>query len=119
MKPRLKSLNEQVIVIAGASSGIGLTTAELAASEGACVVLAARNGSDLSQTVASIRRTGGRATAVVADVADPAQVDNIAASAIREFGRIDTWINCAAVAIYGRVTEVALEDQRRQFDVTY
>jgi NAD(P)-dependent dehydrogenase (short-subunit alcohol dehydrogenase family) len=119
MKPRLKPLGEQVIVITGASSGIGLTTAEVAASEGACIVLAARNASDLADTVASIRRTGGRAMAVVADVADPAQVDSIAASAVREFGRIDTWINCAAVAMYGRVIEIPLEDQRRQFDVNY
>jgi NADP-dependent 3-hydroxy acid dehydrogenase YdfG len=55
MKPRLKRLREQVIVITGASSGIGLTTAERAARAGACVVLAARNEQDLQEAVAGIR----------------------------------------------------------------
>jgi len=119
MKPRLKPLREQVMVITGASSGIGLTTAQMAAAQGACVVLAARNARDLDDAVAEIRRRGGRAAAVAADVADPAQVESIGAAAIRQFGRIDTWVNCAAAAVYGRVTEVALEDQRRQFDVNY
>jgi NAD(P)-dependent dehydrogenase (short-subunit alcohol dehydrogenase family) len=119
MKPRLKPLGEQVMVIAGASSGIGLTTAEMAAAQGACVVLAARNGTDLAEAVGRIRRAGGRATAVVADVADPSQVEGIATAAIGEYGRIDTWVNCAAAAVYGRVMEIPLEDQRRQFDVNY
>jgi NAD(P)-dependent dehydrogenase (short-subunit alcohol dehydrogenase family) len=119
MRPRLKPLREQVMVITGASSGIGLTTAEMAAAQGARVVLAARNEHDLADAVANIRRAGGRATAVVADVADPAQVESVAAAAIREVGRIDTWVNCAAASVYGRVTQMSLEDQRRQFDVTY
>src|SRR4051812_45761695 len=119
MKPRLKRVDDQVIVITGASSGIGLTTAQMAAARGACVVLSARNGSDLQNAVADIRRRGGRAIAVVADVADATQVDGIAAAAIREFGRIDTWVNAAAVAVYGRLTEIPLEDHRRQFDVNY
>jgi len=119
MKPRLKPVGEQVIVITGASSGIGLTTAQMAAAQGACVVLSARNGSDLQNAVTGIRRRGGRAIGVVADVADATQVEGIAAAAIREFGRMDTWVNCAAVAMYGRITEIPLEDHRRQFDVNY
>jgi NAD(P)-dependent dehydrogenase (short-subunit alcohol dehydrogenase family) len=119
MKPCLKPVGEQIIVITGASSGIGLTTAQMAAAEGACVVLSARNGSDLENAVSDIRHEGGRAIAVVADVADALQVESIGAAAIREFGRIDTWVNCAAVAMYGRVTEIPLEDHRRQFDVNY
>jgi len=91
----------------------------MAAAQGASVVLAARNRLDLNTAVAEIRRRGGRAIAIPGDLADPVQVESIATAAIREFGRIDTWINCAAAAVYGRVTEVSLEDQRRQFDVTY
>ncbi|NUP54757.1 MAG: SDR family oxidoreductase [Gemmatimonadaceae bacterium] len=119
MEPKLKPLNEQVIVITGASSGIGLVTAKTAARQGACVVLAARNEDDLQRAVGEIRAEGGRAVHQVADVADAGQVQRIADTAVREFGRIDTWVNNAAVALYGRVMDVELRDMRRQFDVIY
>jgi NAD(P)-dependent dehydrogenase (short-subunit alcohol dehydrogenase family) len=115
----LKPIAEQVIVITGASSGIGLVTAKRAAQQGACVVLVARNGADLQRETDGIRRGGGRAIFVVADVADLAQVQAAAAAAIREFGRIDTWVNNAAVSLYGRVMDIPVDDIRRQFDVNY
>ncbi|HJU90033.1 MAG TPA: SDR family oxidoreductase [Gemmatimonadaceae bacterium] len=114
-----KPINEQVMVITGASSGIGLVTSKLAAQKGACVVLAARNERDLARAVEEIRAAGGRAVYQVADVADATQVQRIAETATREFGRIDSWVNNAAVAVYGRLTEVSLDDMRRQFDVNY
>src|SRR5688572_20489130 len=101
-------LREQVMVITGASSGIGLVTAKQAAAGGARVVLAARNGGDLERAVNDIRRDGGRAIAVVADVSDPAQVERIGQAAIGEFGRVDSWVNNAAVSMYGRVMELTL-----------
>jgi NAD(P)-dependent dehydrogenase (short-subunit alcohol dehydrogenase family) len=55
----------------------------------------------------------------VADVSDPRQVEQIALAAQRDFGRIDTWVNNAAVAVYGRIMQVSLDDMRRQFDVIY
>jgi NAD(P)-dependent dehydrogenase (short-subunit alcohol dehydrogenase family) len=119
MKPNLRPLNEQVIVITGASSGIGLVTARQAARAGAAVVLSARNARDLEDAVSDIRRSGGRAIQVAVDVSDPQQVDELADAAIREFGRIDTWVNNAAVSIYGRITELPIEDMRRQMDVNY
>ncbi|MGH7714353.1 MAG: SDR family oxidoreductase [Gemmatimonadaceae bacterium] len=120
MLPRtLKPIGEQVIVITGASSGIGLVTARMAAERGAQVVLAARNERDLARAVDAIIGSGGRATYQVADVSDPDQVRAIADAALRYFGRIDTWVNNAAVAVYGRLTEVPLRDMRRQFDVNY
>ena len=119
MKPTLRPLNEQVIVITGASSGIGLVTARQAAQAGASVVLAARNARDLEDAVGDIRRSGGRAIHVAVDVADPQQIDELADAAIREFGRIDTWVNNAAVSVYGRITELPIEDMRRQMDVNY
>jgi NAD(P)-dependent dehydrogenase (short-subunit alcohol dehydrogenase family) len=119
MQLRLAPLDEQVIVITGASSGIGLVTAREAARRGACVVLAARNAQALEDAAAGIRSGGGRAVSAVADVSDPAQVDAIAECAIKQFGRIDTWVNNAAVSMYGRIADLPIEDMRRQMDVNY
>jgi NAD(P)-dependent dehydrogenase (short-subunit alcohol dehydrogenase family) len=91
----------------------------MAARQGACVVLAARNETDLAGAVQEIRTAGGRAVYQVADVSDPRQVEQIALAARRDFGRIDTWVNNAAIAVYGRIMDVPLDDMRRQFDVIY
>jgi short-subunit dehydrogenase len=119
MNLRLLPLHEQVMVITGGSSGIGLVTAKQAAERGARVVVAARNARDLDAAVADIRKHGGRAVRVAADVAAPQELDRIADVAAREFGRIDTWVNNAAVSMYGRITELAIADMRRQMDVNY
>jgi NAD(P)-dependent dehydrogenase (short-subunit alcohol dehydrogenase family) len=119
MKLNLLPVNEQVIVICGASSGIGLVTAKAAARLGARVVLAARNERDLIEAVDDIRRDGGRAIHVAADVSDESQVERIAGEAIREFGRIDTWVNNAAVAVYGRIMDLPTKDMRQQMDINY
>lgn len=114
----LKPIDQQVIVITGASSGIGLTTAIAAIAQGARVVVAARSGDDLDEFV---RNAGGslRAAAVIADVADRAQVERIAQTAIEQFGRIDTWINNAGVSIYGRIMEISDNDNRRLFETNF
>jgi len=119
MKPKLKRLADQVIVITGASSGIGLTTAEMGAARGAAVVLAARSEDALSMAVDRITARGGRAIAVAADVSEPAAVEEIGRRAIAHFGRIDTWVNNAGISTYGALTEVPLDDKRRVFDVTF
>jgi NAD(P)-dependent dehydrogenase (short-subunit alcohol dehydrogenase family) len=119
MKIRLKRLNEQVMVITGATSGIGLATAKRAAERGARVVLCSRNEPELRETVAQIQQRGGTARAVVADVSSPEDVERLAASAIEEFGSLDTWVNNAGVSFYGRLTEVALEDMRQLFEVNF
>src|SRR3954451_7746935 len=90
---KLKKLADQVIVITGASSGIGLATAETAARKGAKVVLAARSGETLDEVVGRITAQGGHALAVTCDVSDRAQVDRLADAAVTRFGRIDTWVN--------------------------
>lgn len=112
-------LAEQVLVITGASSGIGLATARLAAAQGARVVLAARNGNDLATAVRQIQDAGGRALSVVADVADPEQVEAVAVEAIREYGRIDTWVNNAGVSLYGKLIDTPLDDMHRQLEVNF
>jgi NAD(P)-dependent dehydrogenase (short-subunit alcohol dehydrogenase family) len=119
MKIPLLPLHEQVIVITGASSGVGVVTARQAAQRGARVAVVARNGNDLERAVEHIRRDGGRAIHVVADVADPEQVERVAAAAVAEFGRIDAWVNNAAVSMYGRIMDLSIEDMRRQMDVNY
>lgn len=119
MKATLKSLDRQVMVITGASSGIGLATAKTAAARGAKLVLAARSEQVLEEVVREIGEDGGQAIAVVADVADYRQVERIAQAALDRFGRIDTWVNNAGVAIYGRLDEVSEEDSRRVFDTNF
>lgn len=119
MRPTLLPLEEQVMVITGASSGIGLVTARAAARRGARVVLVARNRHDLDAAVEQIRGEGGRALQAVADVADEQAVEGVASFAIREFGAIDTWVNNAAVSMYGRLSELSVPDMRRQMDVNY
>jgi short-subunit dehydrogenase len=119
MRLHLKPLSNQIIVITGASSGIGLTTAEMAAKRGARVVLASRNEHDLLDAVNRIRAEGGRAVHIVADVADPDAVDAIGTLAIEQFGGIDTWVNNAAIGLYGKLTDTPLAEKRRLFEVDF
>jgi NAD(P)-dependent dehydrogenase (short-subunit alcohol dehydrogenase family) len=119
MKLKLKRLEDQVIVITGGTSGIGLATAKRAAGRGARVVLCSRNEPELRETVAAIEQSGGTARSVVADVANQDDVERVAATAIEEFGALDTWVNNAGVSFYGRLTEVAIEDMRRLFEVNF
>jgi NAD(P)-dependent dehydrogenase (short-subunit alcohol dehydrogenase family) len=115
----LKPLSDQVMVIVGASSGIGLATARRAAAAGAKVVLAARNSEALDEAVVAIRNKGGEATALDLDIADTGSAEKLLAYALDSFGRVDTWVNDAAAAIYARLEQVSLEEHRRVFDVGY
>ena len=117
--PKLKQLNQQVIVLTGATSGIGLATARLAAERGAKLLLVARNEAALKELAAEITAKGGQAAYAVADVADRQAVDAAAAKAIAVFGHFDTWVNDAGAFLYGSLTETKPEDQRRVFDVVY
>ncbi|WP_431858980.1 SDR family oxidoreductase [Azospirillum sp.] len=119
MAVHLKPINEQVIVITGASSGIGLVTARMAAEQGARVVLAARDRDALGNVCEEIRRHGGTAVHAVADVADEEAMRRVADLAVQSFGGIDTWVNNAGVSIYGRLEEVSMEDHRRLFETNY
>ncbi|WP_112874451.1 SDR family oxidoreductase [Paracoccus endophyticus] len=119
MGVRLKPLSEQVIVVTGASSGIGLATARRAARQGACVVLAARTKPALDQAVDDITAAGGQALAVVADVTRRDDLDRLARQAVDRFGRIDTWVNNAGVGIWGVLEEVSEADMRQLFDINF
>lgn len=114
-----KPLKEQVIVVTGASSGIGLCTALLAAERGAQVVLLARSSETLNEIVHAINADGDRAQAICLDVSDRGAVERAVADVLALHGRIDTWVNNAGVAIYGRLDEPTDEDHRRLFDINF
>jgi NAD(P)-dependent dehydrogenase (short-subunit alcohol dehydrogenase family) len=114
-----KSVSEQVVVIAGASTGIGRATALAFAAQGARVVCAARSGQALETLVEQIRKDGGVAVAAPTDVADPAAVRSLAELAEQQFGRIDTWVNNAAVSVWGRVEDITDEEFDRVMRVNF
>lgn len=113
---KLKPITEQTLVITGATSGIGLTTARMAAKKGANLVLVARNEDALRELATEINAAGGNAVYTVADVADETELREAARKAEENFGGFDTWINNAGGSIYGRVSEVPTEDLRRLFE---
>ena len=119
MKLRLKPVTQQTIVITGATSGIGLTTARMASAQGAKLVLTARDEETLNKIVNEIKSNGGNAVAVAADVADAIALQKVVGAAQQHFGGFDTWVNNAGVSIYGRLEEVSLEDARRLFDTNF
>lgn len=116
MKIKLKKLSDQVVVITGASSGIGLVTARMAAEKGARLVLAARSEEALQQLTKEIEKAGGQAIYVVADVSKQDDIHRIAQAAEVTFGGFDTWVNNSGVSIYGKIEDVPIEDMRKLFE---
>ena len=104
---------ESVAVITGASSGIARATAHEFARRGADVVLAARDPATLEEAAQECRDAGGRALAVPTDVTDQAMVDELARRAKEEFGRIDVWVNAAAVMAYGEFEKTPADVYRQ------
>ncbi|WP_235924534.1 SDR family NAD(P)-dependent oxidoreductase [Roseomonas harenae] len=104
-------------VVTGASSGIGRGVAERLGGYGANVVLVARRGAVLEEVAATVRARGGQALVVPMDVSDPEAVERLARATVERFGRIDVWVNNAAVGAYGRFDEVPVADHARIVDV--
>lgn len=112
-----RRIGDQVVVITGASSGIGRETALEMAQRGASVVLAARNEEALRQVARQCEEAGGRAHIVVTDVSRWEDVSRLAEEAVAWGGRIDTWINNAAAGLYGTVEELSVEEIERVVQV--
>lgn len=119
MNVQLKPIHQQVIVITGASSGIGLATARMAAQRGARLVLASRSGDALRDLKEEIHQHGGHAIHVEADVGHQGDLERIAAAAEETFGGFDTWINNAGSSIYGKLADVPVEDFRKLFETNF
>lgn len=106
-----------VVVITGASSGLGRATALLLAERGSRLVLVARSGAALEEVAGRCRARGGQAQAHVADVTDPEAMLEVADEAIARFGELNVWVNAAAVATYGRLTDLPVNEVQRVLDV--
>lgn len=111
------SLQDQTVVITGASSGIGRASARAFAAKGANVALAARRGELLDEVAAECRRLGGEALAIPTDVTDASAVRHLALEAERTFGRIDIWINNAGTGVFGPFLDADLALHRRTVEV--
>ena len=114
---QLKPIEEQVVALMGASSGIGRETALRFARKGAKVVASARSEEGLDSLVQEIRGEGGEATAVVAEVTDFEQVKAVADRAVEEYGRLDTWVHLAAVGLFATFEQTTPEEFERVIDV--
>jgi NAD(P)-dependent dehydrogenase (short-subunit alcohol dehydrogenase family) len=114
-----KPLSEQVVVVTGASSGLGRAIARGAGQRGARVVVTARNEEALSNCADEIERGGSEALAVPADCTEQDQVEQVVAQAIERFGRIDTYIANAIVTVYAEAERLTPEELRRVIDVNF
>lgn len=114
---KLKPINEQVVVVFGASSGIGRLTAQKFAERGAKVIVSARNDEGLESLVEEITGKGGEAHAIAAEATDFEQVRAVADLTVDKYGRIDTWVHTAAVSLYAKFTDTTPQEFARVIEV--
>ena len=114
---QLKPVGEQVVVLMGASSGIGRESALRFARKGAKVLVSARGGDGLNSLVEEIRGEGGEATMAIADTSEFDQVKAVADRAVEEYGRLDTWVHLAAVGLFATFEQTTPEEFERVVDV--
>jgi len=111
------NIENKVVVITGASSGLGEATARHLAARGAAVVLGARRTERLEQIAAEIREAGGKAQAVAVDVTDRAQVQALIDTAVQAFGRVDVLVNNAGLMSIAPMDELKVEEWDRMIDI--
>ncbi|WP_097968290.1 SDR family oxidoreductase (plasmid) [Streptomyces anulatus] len=113
----MNHLKDKVVVITGASSGIGAVSAKTLAARGAKIVAAARGQEDLDQLVTDIEKAGGTAAARLTDVTDAADMQALADFTVERFGRIDVLVNNAGLMLFSYWKDLALDDWNRMLDV--
>jgi short-subunit dehydrogenase len=109
----------RVVVVTGASAGVGRATVRAFAGEGAYVGLIARDTEGLHAAAREVDELGGKGLAVAADVADADQVEKAAARIESELGAIDVWVNNAMTTVFARVSDVTPAEFKRATEVTY
>ena len=114
-----KPLSEQVVVVTGASSGLGRAIAQGAGERGAKVVVTARSQEALQNCVAEVERAGSEALAVPADCSKQDEVERVVAEAVARFGRIDTYVANAIVTVYAEAERLEADELRRVVDVDF
>ncbi|MBA3642116.1 MAG: SDR family oxidoreductase [Acidobacteria bacterium] len=112
-------MQDQVVVVTGASSGVGRAIARAYGARKAKVALLARNQEALDACAAEIREAGGEARVYVVDVSDADAVDRAAASTVEGWGRIDTWVNVAMATVFAPVKDTTAAEFRRVTEVSY
>jgi NAD(P)-dependent dehydrogenase (short-subunit alcohol dehydrogenase family) len=122
MHIRLKPVQEQVVVIIGASSGIGRASALQFAKEGASVVVAARSKNGIDSLVNEIEQkyhTKGKVIGLYCDVTDSDQVKKVVETTIQTFGRIDSWVHVSAVMLIAKFQDITEQEFQRVMDVNF
>src|SRR5437773_9360499 len=110
---------QKVVVITGATSGVGRATARVFAERGCGIGVLARGEDGLKATAADIEELGGRALAIPTDIADAEQVERAGAQIEAELGEIDVWINNAMTSVFAPFWQITAEEYERVTDVTY
>jgi NAD(P)-dependent dehydrogenase (short-subunit alcohol dehydrogenase family) len=115
----MNDIPTEVVVVTGASAGVGRAVVRAFARRGARIGLLARGEEGLEGARREVEELGGQAIALPTDVADPAQVEAAAEAVERELGPIDVWVNDAMVSVFSPVKEMSSEEFRRVTEVTY
>lgn len=118
-KTRMRAISEQVIVITGATTGVGRATANLAAERGAKVVICSTEEEELRALTEELRQKGGEVRFIIADVTRMKDLLKIKEEALTSFGRVDTWVNNAGTSLYGYLMDTSLEDERKLFEINF
>lgn len=117
MNNSVENISGKIIVITGASSGLGEATARMLSSMGATIVLAARRKDRIEALADELKKNGGKALAVETDVTDAAQVKALVDTAVKEYGRVDVMLNNAGLMPQSLLEQLRIEDWNQMIDV--